>query len=85
MVSEWTVVKAEIAHIKQEGLASSLGDSSSDPVALEKLQKELDHERSLRLSLESSTTHKVSSVDSSEIAQLKIELEKERCKRLVTL
>ena len=83
IVREWPAVKADIAQLKQKGSETSLGDSSSDPVTLNvslvNLQEELNNERSLRLSLESTLSHRV---NSGEIAKLKLELDKERSKRL---
>ena len=83
MVREWPAVQADIAQLKQKGSETSLGDSSSYPVTLNislvKLQEELKHERSWRLSLESTMSHRVSS---GEIAKLKLVLDKERSKRL---
>ena len=79
MVREWPAVKADIAQLKQKG--SSLGDSSSDPVALNvslvNIQEELNNERSLRL-----WSPHCPIVSSGEIAKLKLELDKERNKRL---
>ena len=86
MVREWPAVKADIAQLKQKGSETSPGDSSSDPVTLNvslvNLQEELNNERSLRLSLESTMSHRVSSADSGEITKLKLEIDKERNKRL---